>query len=100
MITTNSPDALACAAADWLSVQLAADPQAVLALPTGHTPLGLYAEMAARTQARRMNLSATKVFNLDEYCGLARTDAHSYAAFFDRHVALPLHLHAKPAGLT
>ena len=64
-------------------------PGSVLALPTGNTPLGLYSEVVDRSRTGMVNLDAVKVFNLDEYCGLAQSDPHSYASFLHRHLIAP-----------
>jgi glucosamine-6-phosphate deaminase len=80
------------AAADWTAAHLSHKPNAVLALPTGNTPLGLYAELIGRSQAGALDLAAATLFNLDEYCGLPAADPHSYAAFLRRHLIAPLGL--------
>ena len=43
--------ALGALAADRVCDLLATRPDAVIALPTGHTPLGLYAELVRRCDA-------------------------------------------------
>jgi glucosamine-6-phosphate deaminase len=88
----TSPAAFAAAAADVLERQLRGKPRSVLALPTGNTPLGLYAELARRAQAAALDVGEAAIFNLDEYVGLGRHHARSYAAFIDRHVARPWRL--------
>jgi glucosamine-6-phosphate deaminase len=64
-------------------------PHSVLALPTGTTPLGLYAELTARSRAGTVNFDAVRIFNLDEYCGLPQSDPRSYAAFLHQHLIAP-----------
>jgi len=64
-------------------------PQSVLALPTGATPLGLYAELTARSRAGAVSFEAVRIFDLDEYCGLPQSDPYSYAAFLHRHLIAP-----------
>jgi glucosamine-6-phosphate deaminase len=88
-VIADTPHAFACAAADWVGDHLRAKPQSVLALPTGNTPLGLYAELVARSRAGKVRLDAVKIFNLDEYCGLPPSDPHSYAAFLHQHLIAP-----------
>jgi glucosamine-6-phosphate deaminase len=83
---------LARAAADWVAAHLRGLPNATLALPTGNTPLGLYAELIRRSRAQALDLSAATLLNLDEYWGLPAADAHSYAAFLQRHLIAPLGL--------
>jgi len=92
LIRLASTEALSSAAADWMTAHLHAKPDAVLALPTGSTPIGLYAQLVARARAGSVNLRETRIFNLDEYAGLAPVDARSYAAFLHRHLIDPLAL--------
>ncbi|MDB6086284.1 MAG: glucosamine-6-phosphate deaminase [Gammaproteobacteria bacterium] len=87
-----TPAALAVAAADVIARQLQFKPGSALALPTGNTPIGLYAELVRRHRAGHIDLSQAHLFNLDEYAGLSRQNARSYAAFIDRHLAEPLSL--------
>lgn len=61
-------------------------PRAVLALPSGGTPIRTYELLAEHPQA----LGDATVFALDEYLGLAADDPRSFAAFFARHVFGPL----------
>lgn len=99
VVNTETPRAFACAAADWTCNRLVGKPQSVLALPTGNTPLGLYSELVARSRAGVLNLDAVKIFNLDEYCGLSRSDPHSYADFMYQHLIAPAGLRADQARL-
>ena len=94
IINAATPRAFASAAADWVCRHLHSKPRSVLALPTGSTPLGLYAELIERLRAGTASLDAAKIFNLDEYCGLAPSDPHSYAAFLRRHLIAPAGLAA------
>ena len=90
--TAASHAEFARAAADWTVAHLRERPRSVLALPTGNTPLGLYAELAERSRAGDASLAEARIFNLDEYLGLPSSDPHSYAAFLHRHVIDPLNL--------
>jgi glucosamine-6-phosphate deaminase len=67
-------------AADCVQHVLAARPDAVLALPTGRTPLGLYAELLHRQAAGSIEFGRASFFQLDEYVGVASDDARSFAA--------------------
>jgi len=89
VISAATPRALAGAAADWMCDHLRDKPQSVLALPTGATPLGLYAELTARSRAGAVSFEAVRIFDLDEYCGLPQSDPYSYAAFLHRHLIAP-----------
>lgn len=65
-------------------------PTAVLGLPTGRTPLALYAELIRLTQEENVDWSGVRTFNLDEFVGLGGNDPGSYRAFMEerlfRHV--------------
>lgn len=99
VIEVATPAAFAAAAADWLGEQLRAAPAAVLALPTGNTPLPLYAELGARARRGALRVERARVFNLDEYCGVARSDPHSFAHYMQRHVIAPLALRPEQVRL-
>jgi glucosamine-6-phosphate deaminase len=90
IVRADTPREFACAAADFTARHLHDEPRLALALPTGSTPLGLYAELVKRSRAGALSFAQARIFNLDEYCGLPRTDPHSYAAFLDRHLIAPL----------
>lgn len=78
------------AAADLLSAVLGAKPSAAIALPTGKTPLGLYACLRERQQRGLVDWRTARYFNLDEFEGKGPQNEGSYAAFLFRHVFGPL----------
>lgn len=78
-------------AADIVTNVVRAKPNAVLGLATGSSPLGLYAELAARV-ANGLDMSAIRGFALDEYVGLTRDDPRSYAHAIRTTVTEPLRL--------
>jgi glucosamine-6-phosphate deaminase len=55
----------------------------VLALPTGRTPLALYAELVRITEIEHLDWSRVRTFNLDEFVGLGASDRGSYRSFMD-----------------
>jgi glucosamine-6-phosphate deaminase len=77
------------AAADHVEALLARKPKAVIALPTGQTPLGLYAELVQRAAAKRLSAAQGRFFNLDDYVGLNRDHPLSYARFLRERFLLP-----------
>jgi glucosamine-6-phosphate deaminase len=77
------------AAADHVAALLARKPEAAIALPTGQTPLGLYAELAARAAAQRLSAAQARFFNLDDYLGLSVEHPLSYARFLTEHFLTP-----------
>lgn len=80
--------AVARAAAERLQAAARARPELVLALPTGHTPLPLYAELHARRLAGALDLSRARAFNLDELA-LPAGDPRAFEAYMLAH-AWPL----------
>jgi len=97
IVRASSPQELAAAGADAVERCLAQNRRAVLALPTGKTPVGLYAELVRRARTGARDLAEARIFNLDEYCGLAAADPASFAAELRRHLIDPLPL--RPAQL-
>jgi len=66
---------------------------AVLGLPTGSTPVGLYRELIRLHREEGLDFSRVITFNLDEYFPISPVDPHSYnrwmrETFFD-HVNIP-----------
>jgi len=68
---------------------LARKPDAVIALPTGQTPLGLYAEWAARAAAKQLSVAQARFFDLDDYLGRSADHPLSYARFLREHFFVP-----------
>jgi len=54
---------------------------AVLALPTGNTPLGVYRELVRMHKEEGLDFSNVIIFNLDEYYGISRQHPNSYYRF-------------------
>lgn len=53
----------------------------VLGLPTGSTPLGMYAELIKLNKAGKVSFEHVVTFNMDEYLGLEPTHPQSYHYF-------------------
>lgn len=77
----DSRDEFDTLAADEVANVLTDNPQAVLALPTGSTPLGLYAQLRARAASGAVSCGSASWFDLDEYAGVGADDDLSYARF-------------------
>jgi glucosamine-6-phosphate deaminase len=77
------------------------NPGIVLGLPTGSTPLGMYAELV-REHRQGLDLSRVRTFNMDEYIGLADNDPQSYHTYMFReffaHVNVPAEYIHIPSG--
>jgi len=91
-------EALSARAASMLLDSVRLQPQIVLGLPTGSTPLGMYARVIAECRSEYHCFRNVTTFNLDEYVGIPRDDEGSYATYMRRnlfdHVDLdPSHTH-------
>jgi len=65
-------------AAEIVAAEIRKKPDCVLALPTGGTPLGLYAELVRMHKEEGLDFSCVFAFNLDEYIGLPEDHESSY----------------------
>jgi glucosamine-6-phosphate deaminase len=74
-------------------------PDGVVALPTGRTPLGLYAELVRRVRVGSLDVSRARFVNLDEYAGLGPGDPRSYAQVLNTHLLYALRLPAEHVRL-
>lgn len=59
------------------------NPECVLGLATGSTPLGLYKELVELYKLGEINFNSVTTFNLDEYRGLNEEDKQSYKYFMN-----------------
>jgi glucosamine-6-phosphate deaminase len=89
---------------DLLVAHLTDQRRTVLGLPTGTSPLAVYAQLVESVRRGRISFSGATTFNLDEYYGLGANHPASYAAYMARalfdHVDCPLGQHHIPDGLT
>jgi glucosamine-6-phosphate deaminase len=89
-------------AADIVAEIVTAIPDAVLALPAGQTPLGMYRELVQRVQAGRLDFAGTRFFSLDEYAGVPPGDPRSFHHYLWKNLFSPIkarerHIHLLPA---
>ena len=90
----DDEDALAAALATRVLEAIVANPELVLGLPTGRTPLAFYRELRERSG---LDWSEVRTFNLDEFVGVSADDPGSYRAFmqaelFDHVSITPAHI--------
>lgn len=90
-------------AAAYIASYVILEPQTVLGLATGSTPIGTYQRLIKRYKAGELDFSQVQAFNLDEYKGLDQNDPQSYHYFmrtnlFDSINIDPAHTHI-PAGI-
>ena len=59
--------------------------RAVLGLPTGSTPVGIYRELIRMHREEGLDFSGVVTFNLDEYYGLQPDQLQSYHRWMHEH---------------
>jgi glucosamine-6-phosphate deaminase len=101
---TVVPDAAAMseAAADRVATVICQKPDAVLSLPTGSTPLGMFDILVERIARGELDPSRIELFLLDEYVGVAPEDPNSLTGWLRRallnRAAIPItRVHPLPA---
>lgn len=72
------------AGADAIAQHVRRDPEAVLGLATGSSPLRVYQELAARVGRGELSLARCRAFLLDEYVGLPADHPETYHAVIRR----------------
>lgn len=81
-----APEVFAAAVAEQVKRQLQARADSVLALPTGQTPVTLYAELARRCREEEISFADVRTFNLDEFVGLPTDHPASFETFMMEHL--------------
>lgn len=93
ILVLPSAEAACQRAARIVAHLIRAKPDAVLALPTGTTPRGIYAELVRQHRAEGLSFARVTAFNLDEYVGLSPDHPGSFRRALHealvRHVDLP-----------
>ncbi|MCU1232030.1 MAG: nagB [Acidobacteria bacterium] len=79
-------DALSERAARILLGTIRENPRAVLGLPTGRTPIGMYQRVVQECSREYHCFSEVSTFNLDEYVGIPRTHPGSYFTFMQQNL--------------
>lgn len=82
----ETQDELASTAAHLLLGAIRANPRAVLGLPTGRTPIGMYQRVVRECSREYHCFRDVVTFNLDEYAGVAPDHPGSYAAYMREHL--------------
>lgn len=79
-------DALSTRAAERLLDRISSQPDAVLGLPTGRTPIGMYASVVQECARAYRCFREARTFNLDEYVGIPPHHPGSYFSYMRRHL--------------
>jgi glucosamine-6-phosphate deaminase len=78
-------ESMSVAAAQILARKVRENPGAVLLLPTGTTPLGMYERLVRLHQEQGLTFSGVTFFNLDEYLGLPPDHPASYHVYMEEN---------------
>lgn len=89
-------NSLARNVAERIAAVVQAKPDAVLGLPTGSTPKGIYRELA-KLHREGLDLSGVRTFNLDEYFPMEPDAWQSYHRFM--HMHLFRHVNIRPENI-
>ncbi|MPM57440.1 Glucosamine-6-phosphate deaminase 1 [bioreactor metagenome] len=81
IIFARDYDELSRLAAAKVADTMRSKPGAVLGLPTGSTPLGMYRELISMHKEGKLSFKDVATFNLDEYEGIPKEDENSYYRF-------------------
>jgi glucosamine-6-phosphate deaminase len=104
IIIKNTAGDASAAVTEILLQQIGKKPDSVLGLPTGGTPLGVYARLRDEFRNGRGCYRDITTFNLDEYLGLSADDPASYSFYMReslfRHVDFDLGRAHIPHGMT
>jgi glucosamine-6-phosphate deaminase len=76
----------ALAAAAKIKDALVGQPNLVLGLPAGQTPVPVYAELCRLQQSGVIDFSRATCFLLDEFVGIQRSDPSSFHEFVNEHL--------------
>jgi glucosamine-6-phosphate deaminase len=103
VVVCPSYDELSARAARLVADLIRAKPEAVLGLPIGSTPEGLYRELVRMHREEGLSFARLRTFNVIEYVGLAPEHPQSSHRFmrehlFDRVDIVPDNVHS-PSGL-
>jgi glucosamine-6-phosphate deaminase len=84
-------------AARLVARQVLLKPDTILGLPTGETPVGMYAELVQMSKRGLIDFSRTATFNLDEFYGLSADHPQSYHRYM--HERFFAHVDVAPSNV-
>lgn len=70
-------------AANIIAAQIISNPESILGLATGSTPIGTYKNLVKKYQDGDIDFKGITSINLDEYVGLSKDDDQSYRYFMN-----------------
>lgn len=97
VIIKNNYQEVSEAAAEILLDTVKSKTSAVLGLPTGSSPIGMYKIAVEEYKNNKVSFENVKTFNLDEYMGLDRSNDQSYYYFMNENFYS--HVNLKPENI-
>ena len=85
VIIKNNYEEMSQLAAEYLINTVKVKVDAILGLPTGSTPIGMY-QAIINQYKDNISFQNVRTFNLDEYVGLDKTNKNSYRYFMDENL--------------
>lgn len=85
IIVSDNYTLMSARAADFVIDLIADQPEAVLALPTGNTPLGMYQELSEECRQGELKFKQTRTFNLDDYVGVPKDHPASFFVYMKKN---------------
>lgn len=86
IIKTENYQDMSKKAANIIAAQVVLNPDSVLGLATGSSPIGTYQELIGKYENGDLDFSNITTVNLDEYKGLPRTSDQSYYYFMNHNL--------------
>ncbi|AGF58573.1 glucosamine-6-phosphate deaminase [Clostridium saccharoperbutylacetonicum] len=86
LIVVENYEEMSRVAADKIKAVVNENPNAILGLATGSTPVGTYKELIEMNKNNEIDFSQIKTVNLDEYIGLGEKDPQSYRYFMNENL--------------
>lgn len=86
LIITKDYDHLSEVSADFIAQEVLKKNNLAWCAPTGSTPIGMYQTLVKRVANKSLDLSSTRICNMDEYVGLAPTHDQSYNYFLHHYL--------------
>jgi len=82
-------------AADMVASFIQIDPELVIALPTGHTPLKMYKELISLYKQGEVDFSNVRFINLDEYYPIKKSRSNSFYYYLENNFLSKINVKAE-----
>lgn len=84
--TLDTAEEIVHAVSRHVAIALRRQPDLVLGVPAGRTPIGVYAELGRMHSAGALDFSRATAFAVDEFVGIERTHPGSFHRFISEHL--------------